>query len=304
MKKLVVSLGEPAGIGPDIVLKALSKPVDADLTLVCSEKMFMERAALLGIKPHLEAISIIDTPTLETVLPGQLNQANSAYVLQCLEVACNLCLQKKADALVTAPIHKGVICDAGFNFTGHTEFLRDRAGVDEVVMMLASRALRVALVTTHLPLAHVPEAITPSLLERVLGILHHSLQTQFGIDEPRIGVCGLNPHAGENGHMGREEIEVITPVLEKLDHMKLMGPLPADTIFAKHHREQFDAILAMYHDQGLAPLKALSFSESVNITLGLPFLRTSVDHGTALDIAGSGKASESSFLEAITMAQI
>lgn len=337
MKRIVVSVGEPAGIGPDIILDALEHGWDMNITLVCSRDMLAERAALLGKK--MPEVNIIDVPLEVDVRPGTLNPANSAYVLKCLELASDLCLEGKADALVTAPVHKGVICDAGFNFSGHTEFLRDRAGVDEVVMMLASHDLRVALVTTHLPLADVPKAITPSLLERVITITHQSLQKQFGINSPHIGVCGLNPHAGEFGHMGREEIDVISPVLEKLQgsnaqaqstkvaelveasvqivqtqstkvaelveaplSMKLTGPLPADTIFAHNIRDQFDVILAMYHDQGLAPLKALCFSESVNITLGLPYLRTSVDHGTALDLAGTGKASASSLTVAMQIA--
>lgn len=207
--------------------------------------------------------------------------------------------------MITGPVQKSVINDAGIPFTGHTEFLQQRCGVEQVVMMLACPGLRVALATTHLPLCAVADAITPDLLERVIRITHHDLVHQFGIPKPRILVCGLNPHAGEGGHLGDEEIRIITPVLKKLqaEGMALEGPLPADTLFTPHHLQGADAVLAMYHDQGLPVLKYLGFGNAVNITLGLPIIRTSVDHGTALDLAGSGKADTGSLQTAIDTAR-
>ena len=299
---VIISVGEPAGIGPDVVLDVLPQLTDRP-TIVANQQMMIERANALGVKLDVTQYDWVDLPLAEPVVPGSLNVSNAAYVLDCLSTAAKLAMET-GKSLVTAPVHKGVIADSGVNFSGHTEFFRDIAGVDHVVMMLASKAMRVALVTTHLPLRDVAEAISPDLLRTVLGIVHRSLETQFHITNPRIGVCGLNPHAGESGHMGREEIDVIEPMLVELGNtMNLTGPLPADTIFAPQHREQFDVIVAMYHDQGLAPLKAVSFSESVNITLGLPFIRTSVDHGTALNLAGTGQADSSSLWEAIEQAR-
>ena len=237
--------------------------------------------------------------------PGHLNPANATYVLKTLEQAVDGCRQGLFGALVTGPVQKSVINDAGIAFTGHTEFLQHRCGVEQVVMMLACPGLRVALATTHLPLRQVADAITPGLLERVIRITHHDLIGQFGISHPRILVCGLNPHAGEGGHLGSEEISIINPVLNRLrdEGIRLEGPLPADTLFTPKYLAGADAVLAMYHDQGLPVLKHLGFGNAVNITLGLPIIRTSVDHGTALDLAGSGQADTGSLRAAIDTAR-
>jgi 4-hydroxythreonine-4-phosphate dehydrogenase len=240
----------------------------------------------------------------EVSQPGVLNPANAAYVLRTLELAARGCLDGRFAAIVTAPVHKGVINDAGVTFSGHTEFFAELTGSTQVVMMLACPGLRVALATTHLPLRAVADAIDPPLLERVLHILHADLQTKFGIKAPRILVCGLNPHAGEGGHIGREEIDIIIPVLERLrtQGMHLEGPLPADTLFTPKHLTDADAVLAMYHDQGLPVLKHMGFGNAVNITLGMPIIRTSVDHGTALDLAGRGTADAGSLKVALATA--
>ncbi|MEE6801528.1 4-hydroxythreonine-4-phosphate dehydrogenase PdxA, partial [Escherichia coli O8:H10] len=238
------------------------------------------------------------------VVPGQLSVANGSYVVDTLARACDGCLSGEFAALVTGPVHKGVINDAGVPFTGHTEFFEARSGTAKVVMMLATEALRVALATTHLPLREVADAITPALLRDVITILYHDLQNKFGIAHPHVLVCGLNPHAGEGGHMGSEEIDIIIPLLEALraEGMNLSGPLPADTLFQPKYLDRADAVLAMYHDQGLPVLKYQGFGRGVNITLGLPFIRTSVDHGTALELAGQGKADVGSFITALNLA--
>ncbi|EDL0400541.1 4-hydroxythreonine-4-phosphate dehydrogenase, partial [Salmonella enterica subsp. enterica serovar Schwarzengrund] len=237
-------------------------------------------------------------------IPGQLTVENGPYVVETLARACDGCLNGEFAALITGPVHKGVINDAGIPFTGHTEFFEERSQAKKVVMMLATEELRVALATTHLPLRAIADAITPALLHEVIAILHHDLRTKFGIAEPRILVCGLNPHAGEGGHMGTEEIDTIIPVLDELraQGMKLNGPLPADTLFQPKYLDNADAVLAMYHDQGLPVLKYQGFGRGVNITLGLPFIRTSVDHGTALELAGRGKADVGSFITALNLA--
>ena len=238
------------------------------------------------------------------VQPGRLDTGNAAYVLETLATAADACLQNEFSALVTGPVQKSLLNNAGFAFSGHTEYLAARAGCHKVVMMLATEGLRVALATTHLPLAAVPAAITATGLTETLQILHHDLGEKFGISQPHILVAGLNPHAGENGHMGREEIDIIMPVLEqlRLQGFRLSGPLPADTLFTPPLLATADAVLAMYHDQGLPVLKHMGFGKAVNITLGLPYIRTSVDHGTALDLAGSGRADPASLLYAINMA--
>jgi 4-hydroxythreonine-4-phosphate dehydrogenase len=235
---------------------------------------------------------------------GQLNTANSGYVLETLKVALKACVSGECDALVTAPIQKSIINDAGIPFTGHTEFLAAETQTKQVVMMLATQELRVALATTHLPLSRVASAITPDLLQDSLSILYGDLQTKFGLSQPRIAVLGLNPHAGEGGHLGREEIDIIIPALERLRTrgMTLLGPLPADTAFNPKVLENCDAVFAMYHDQGLPVLKYAGFGQAINITLGLPIIRTSVDHGTALDLAGSGKADAGSLQQALAAA--
>ncbi len=238
------------------------------------------------------------------VEPGRLDKANAPYVLETLNRAIEGCLRGEFDALVTGPVHKGVINDAGIAFTGHTEYLAAQAGNVTPVMMLTAGDLRVALVTTHLPISDVPRAITRERLTAVLEILHHDLKSKFGLADPRIRVCGLNPHAGESGHLGREEIQVIEPVIQALTAkgMKLEGPVPADTAFLPEGLKHVDAVLAMYHDQGLPVLKHHDFAHAVNVTLGLPFIRTSVDHGTALELAGTGKADPSSLYTALDMA--
>lgn len=252
-----------------------------------------------------KSLRILPVALRAPVQPGQLNPANATYVLETLEKAVDGCRAGTFSALVTGPVQKSVINDAGIPFTGHTEFLQQRCGVDQVVMMLACPGLRVALATTHLPLRAVADAITPDLLENVIRITVHDLQQHFGIQKPRLLVCGLNPHAGESGHMGDEEIRIIQPVLQKLrsEGFQLEGPLPADTLFTPHHLERADAVLAMYHDQGLPVLKHLGFGNAVNITLGLPIIRTSVDHGTALDLAGTGRADTGSLRAAIDIAR-
>ncbi|MCC5865088.1 MAG: 4-hydroxythreonine-4-phosphate dehydrogenase PdxA [Wenzhouxiangella sp.] len=311
--RLLLTPGEPAGIGPEIACRlALERPA---LCLVADPTLIKRSLARLGLAAGVRIVSAPDDglPGQLSCLPvtmaapetpGKPDPANADYLLKTLRLAAGLCLQGRADGLVTGPIHKGVINDAGIAFSGHTEFLAELAGVDKVVMMLVAGTLRVALATTHLPLARVPQAITPALLSRVLGILDHDLRTRFRRQQPRIAVLGLNPHAGEGGHLGREEIEIIAPELERLRArgLDLVGPLPADTAFVPKRLDGFDAVLAMYHDQGLPVLKFAGFGQAVNITLGLPFVRTSVDHGTALDIAGSGRADAGSLAAAVDLA--
>jgi 4-hydroxythreonine-4-phosphate dehydrogenase len=250
------------------------------------------------------SLNVIHIPLAAPSVPGKLNVANSAYVLETLRRAVQGCQSGEFSGMVTAPVHKGIINDAGIPFTGHTEFLAEQTHTPQVVMMLAGGGMRVALATTHLALRDVPDAITAPLLENVLRIIHRDLQRRFGVTAPRILVAGLNPHAGEGGHMGREEIEVMIPVLDKLrsEGMNVSVPLPADTLFTPDKLAQCDCVLSMYHDQGLPVLKHASFGQGVNITLGLPVIRTSVDHGTALDLAGTGKADSGSLLEAIRVA--
>jgi len=267
--------------------------------------LFLARAQTLGLAwEGAECIHFQHVPLAKRCMPGRLDTANAAYVLEMLDLALAGCISGEFSAMVTAPVHKGIINDAGIAFTGHTEYLAAHTGTARVVMLLAGAGLRVALATTHLALKDVPAAITAESLLATLQILHQDLQTKFGIARPRILVAGLNPHAGESGHMGREEIEVIIPVLKKLraEGMDVVGPLPADTLFTKNVLAGSDAQLAMYHDQGLAVLKYAAFDEGINVTLGLPVIRTSVDHGTALDLAGTGRASASSLFAAVDAA--
>ena len=320
--KLVITSGEPAGIGPDICLRlADDLPAafnHAELYILADPDLLVQRAAQLKLKPalyihhnieHLDKyyqpgkLNIIPLALNSVCQTGTLNPDNSAYVLKMLDLAHDLCLQKKVSAMVTGPVQKSIINQAGHNFTGHTEYLADKTGA-KPVMMLATQSLRVALATTHLPLKDVSAAISKESLNEVLLILDTFLKQQAGITNPKILVCGLNPHAGEDGNLGDEEINTITPVLENLrkQNLNLIGPLPADTLFTEKYLKHADAVLAMYHDQGLPVLKYSGFGKAVNITLGLPFIRTSVDHGTALDLAGTGEASDSSLLEAIGMA--
>ena len=316
--RVVITPGEPAGIGPDLTVQLAQHSWPVELVVCASPALLQQRAAQLGLpltlrpyQPGVAAepqqagtLTILPVETAATVTPGELCVANSDYVLATLARACDGCLDGEFAALITGPVHKGVINDAGIAFTGHTEFFADRAGGHRVVMMLATEQLRVALATTHLPLKDVPAAVTRDCLHEVITILHRDLQQKFAIAEPHIYVCGLNPHAGESGHMGREEIETITPALNELRQqgIKLTGPLPADTLFQPKYLQHADAVLAMYHDQGLPVLKFQGFGRAVNITLGLPFIRTSVDHGTALELAGLGQAEPGSFITALNLA--
>jgi 4-hydroxythreonine-4-phosphate dehydrogenase len=306
LPQLVVTSGEPAGIGPDICLALATAALPVRIRVLGDRGLLTERGRQLGVDAAL--LSIDHVPLRAPCLPGRLDPANAAYVLELLDRAIDGCQRGDYAAMVTAPVHKGVINDAGIAFTGHTEYLAERTGTPRVVMMLAGTGeqagLRVALATTHLPLRAVPDAITQPELETTLRILHADLVGKYGFADPRILVAGLNPHAGEGGHMGHEEIDVIIPVLDKLrgEGMQLVGPLPADTLFTRHVLAGSHAQLAMYHDQGLAVLKYAAFEEGINITLGLPILRTSVDHGTALDLAGTGRADPRSLFAAVALA--
>jgi 4-hydroxythreonine-4-phosphate dehydrogenase len=300
--RIVLTAGEPAGIGPDLCVQLAQRLPDAQITVIADSALIEQRAQLLGLP--LGKLNIHHIPLAAPCKPGKLDPANSRYVLETLTHAAQGCLNGEFDAIVTAPVHKGIINDAGVPFTGHTEFLAELTGTKQVVMMLVGGGMRVALATIHLPLRAVPDAITRDGLDTTLRILHRDLVQRFGIAKPRIYVAGLNPHAGEGGHLGMEEIETITPVLEKLrsEGMHLTGPLPADTMFSQHNIRNCDAFLAMYHDQGLAVLKHASFGGGVNVTLGMPIIRTSVDHGTALDLAGTGTADPGSLHAAIELA--
>ncbi|KAB2823898.1 4-hydroxythreonine-4-phosphate dehydrogenase PdxA [Aliivibrio finisterrensis] len=319
IKRIAITPGEPSGIGPDLVLTIAQQNWPHQL-VVCGNKNALEqRAKLLNIdisieeynvqspaKAHQAGTLIVDDIALGAeVIAGELNEANGHYVLETLRRAAQGNMDGEFDAVVTGPVHKGVINRAGVAFSGHTEFFAEQSNTQQVVMMLATEGLRVALVTTHIPLAYVSKAITADRLKQVTQILHQDLITKFGIAKPSIFVCGLNPHAGEDGCLGREEIDIITPALNELreeEGMNLIGPLPADTLFQDKYLQEADAVLAMYHDQGLPVLKFKGFGKSVNITLGLPFIRTSVDHGTALELAGTGKADAGSFITALTHA--
>ncbi|MEJ2533503.1 MAG: 4-hydroxythreonine-4-phosphate dehydrogenase PdxA [Halioglobus sp.] len=316
--RIAITAGEPAGIGPDIALAMAGELHDAELVVIAAPELLRERAGLLGLDLQLREVDLtapprqhepgrllVDpVPLAVTSLPGRPDPANAPYVLDTLRRAVDGCLAGRYSAMVTAPVQKSVINEAGIPFSGHTEFLAEATATPRVVMMLASGPMRVALATTHLPLAAVPGAITPALLEETLTILHRDLREKFGLPAPRIAVLGLNPHAGEGGHMGREEIDTLIPTLTVLraNGMDLLGPLPADTAFNRKVLDQVDAIFAMYHDQGLPVLKYASFGHAVNITLGLPIVRTSVDHGTALDLAGSGRADTGSMGAALEVA--
>ncbi|GAA5525775.1 4-hydroxythreonine-4-phosphate dehydrogenase [Microbulbifer aestuariivivens] len=321
--RIAFTPGEPAGIGPELAVRLANSRAadrrraaqivalsDPDLLADTADRMNLP-LNLIPFDPHAPAA---DTPDgslfvqpfrlAETAVPGRLNVANAPFVIDTLQSAARGCLQRRFDALVTGPVHKGIINEAGVPFSGHTELFAEAAGAERVVMMLAADELRVALATTHLPLKDVSAAITGERLQQVILILHQSLRDQFRIGAPRIGVCGLNPHAGEGGHLGREEIDVIEPTLDRLraQGLHLLGPLPADTLFTPPQLARCDAVLAMYHDQGLPVLKFKGFGHAVNITLGLPFIRTSVDHGTALNIAGRNEADCGSLRAALAQA--
>ena len=301
--RIAITPGEPAGIGPDICAQLSDIDEDVSITLFADETLLQQRAQQLGITLD-EHIQIRHIPLATPASSGQLDTANAPYVLATIRAAVQACIAGECDALVTGPVHKGIMNDAGIPFTGHTEYLAELTNTPLPVMMLTVPGLRVALATTHLPLSKVSETITRERLLSVLHILHHDLQQCFAIPHPHILVCGLNPHAGENGHLGREEIDVIQPVLETLrnEGMKLTGPVAADTAFTPMNLQTADAVLAMYHDQGLPVLKHMGFGDAINVTLGLPIIRTSVDHGTALELAGSGRAHTGSLQAALKLA--
>ena len=318
ISRVTITPGEPAGIGPDLVVALAQRDWPVELVVCASPDLLLDRAALLGLPLTLMplqagapaipqaagTLTVLPVELRAPVVPGQLDMRNSAYVVETLARACDGCMSGEFAALITGPVHKGIINDAGIPFIGHTEFFEERSHSEKVVMMLATEELRVALATTHLPLKAISDAITPDLLRQIVTILYHDLQTKFGIPQPHVLVCGLNPHAGEGGHMGTEEIDTIIPVLNEMRAlgMHLSGPLPADTLFQPKYLDHADAVLAMYHDQGLPVLKYQGFGRAVNITLGLPFIRTSVDHGTALELAGQGKAEVGSFITALNLA--
>ncbi len=301
---IAVTSGEPAGIGPDICLELAGRDLAARIVVLGSAALLEQRAALLGRPGAASQLEVLDVPLAVPCQPGKIDPRNSRYVLALIDRALEGCRSGEFAAMVTAPVQKSAINDAGIAFTGHTEYLADRCSGAHVVMMLTGAGLKVALATTHLALKDVPGAITAQSLERTVRVLMASLQRDFGISAPRVLVAGLNPHSGESGHLGREEIEVIGPVLERLreEGMDLAGPLPADTLFNPERLQGAHCVLAMYHDQGLPVLKFAAFGAGVNITLGLPIIRTSVDHGTALELAGSGKASSGSLIAAVRAA--
>ncbi len=317
LPRIIITTGEPAGIGPDITVKFAQENINADIVAIGDPNLLQDRATALGLplsliefddahkqKHDAKSLRIIPVETTVPAIAGHLDTNNVKYVLTLLETACTACIDSNFDAMVTAPVQKSIINDAGVSFSGHTEFLAELCHQATPVMMLANNVLRVALITTHLPLSKVSDAITKDKLTQVLQIVDNDLRDKFSVDRPRILVCGLNPHAGENGHLGSEENEIIIPVIDTLKSqgMDLTGPQPADTAFTPEMIDSFDVIVAMYHDQGLPVLKSLGFGEIVNITLGLPIVRTSVDHGTALHLAGKGNTSCSSLMQAIQCA--
>ncbi len=316
--RIGITPGEPAGIGPDLIIQLAQRDWPVELVVCADPELLLARAAHLGLplvlrqfNPDLPAqpqqagtLTIAPFQLASPVVAGQLDESNGRYVVDTLTFAGEQAMNGGFAAIVTGPVHKGIINKAGIPFSGHTEFFAHQSNTPYVVMMLATEGLRVALATTHIPLAYVAKAITRDRLLQVIRILHQDLQQKFAIANPRIYVCGLNPHAGEDGHLGREEIDVIKPTLQELREqgIDLVGPLPADTLFQAKYLDNADAVLAMYHDQGLPVLKYKGFGKSVNISLGLPLIRTSVDHGTALDLAGTGQADPGSFLHALDQA--
>jgi 4-hydroxythreonine-4-phosphate dehydrogenase len=315
IKRIAITPGEPAGIGPDLAITIAQQSWTEQLIVIASKQLLLDRAKELSLPLNLidynesnkrlaqqaGTLTVLDVPLQDTCIAGELNSNNGGYVVETLRIASEKNMSGEFDAIVTGPVHKGLINKAGIAFSGHTEYFAHQANCSDVVMMLATEGLRVALVTTHIPLAYVSKAITYERLQKITRILHHDLKEKFGIKSPRIYACGINPHAGEGGHLGREEIEVIEPALNELraEGIDIIGPLPADTIFQDKYLSDADAILAMYHDQGLPVLKYKGFGSSVNITLGLPFIRTSVDHGTAIELAGKGTADVGSMMEAM-----
>ena len=317
-KRIAITAGEPAGIGPDLVIQLAQQAWPAELVVCADPDLLVSRAKNLGLPLQLRPYQPNQAPKAQevgtlTIVPfslavasecGKLDDQNSAYVIDTLRYAGEKNMNGEFDAVVTGPVHKGIINQAGIPFSGHTEFFANQANCQDVVMMLSAPGLHVALVTTHIPLAYVSKAITRDRLHQIIKILHTDLIDKFAIEQPKIYVCGLNPHAGEDGHLGREELDIIIPALEELRELgiSIVGPLPADTIFQPKYLEDADVILAMYHDQGLPVLKSQGFGSSVNITLGLPYIRTSVDHGTALDLAGTGTADIGSLVCALNKA--
>lgn len=317
LPRIILTSGEPAGIGPDLCLAISERDWPCSLVVAVDASLLRERSSQLGIQCEIVdyspgndgahrrgTLQVIDCRVATPVRAGKLDASNARYVLDLLDLACDGCLRQEFDAMVTAPVQKSVISDSGVAFVGHTEYLAERTGGHRPVMMLIADELRVALATTHIPLTSVSGAISAGSLEEILRIVDRELQTRFDIASPRILVLGLNPHAGESGHLGREEIEIIAPTLARLraEGLRLIGPAPADTAFTPHMLQQADAVLAMYHDQGLPVLKYAGFGDAVNVTLGLPIIRTSVDHGTALDLAGTGKADAGSLVAAMDLA--
>ncbi len=317
LPRIAVTPGEPAGVGPDLMVELAQQQWDAQIVVYADAEMMLQRAQQLRHKikmlPYTAGMDYIQKPgemiihhipVATIVEPGKLDVENGAYVVETLRMACDQNIQGDFDAVVTGPVHKGTINKAGVSFSGHTEFFAQQSNTADVVMMLATDGLRVCLATTHIPLAYVSKAITPERLDKVIKIMNTDLKLKFGISKPRIYVCGLNPHAGEDGHLGQEENLVMKPTLDILrnEGLDIIGPLPADTIFHEKYLEDADVVLAMYHDQGLPVLKFKGFGNSVNITLGLPFIRTSVDHGTAADLAGTGNANIGSMARALETA--
>jgi 4-hydroxythreonine-4-phosphate dehydrogenase len=313
---LAVTPGEPAGIGPEILIRHQAEHPDCRILAVADREMLIRTAGSLNLRADIidwqpgtdiqaGRLYCAHTALARRETPGKLDPANAGYVLDTLRLAVDLVTGDEASALVTGPVHKGVINESGIRFSGHTEFLAQRAGVPQVVMMLAAPGLRVCLVTTHLPLREVADALTADKLETVIRITQRALRDQFGIKRPRLQILGLNPHAGEGGHLGHEDQQIIQPVIQRLraEGMELAGPVPADTAFNPPHIAECDTVVAMYHDQGLPVLKHMGFGRAVNITLGLPFIRTSVDHGTALDLAGKGQADTGSLGAAMLVAE-
>lgn len=318
LERIAITPGEPAGIGPDLMIQLAQQDWPVQLVAIADPELIAARAKQLGFSLDIHIYNAEEQPVAhksgtlfvkpvslrQPCIAGELNANNGSYVVETLKLACEGNMTGEFKAIVTGPVHKGLINQAGIPFSGHTEYFAQQANCTDVVMMLATEGLRVSLMTTHIPLAYVSKAITFERIEKITRILDKDLKQKFGIKEPKIYVCGLNPHAGEDGHLGREEIETISPALESLrnEGINLVGPLPADTIFQKKYLNDADAVLAMYHDQGLPVLKYKGFGASVNITLGLPFIRTSVDHGTAIELAGTNLADPGSFKAALTSA--
>ena len=315
LQRIAITPGEPAGIGPDLVIMIAQQAWPIQIVVIGCKQLMQQRAQRLGLALEIidydanqpasahqpGVISLLNVALAEPCIPGQLEPNNGAYVVETLRIASEKNMSGEFDAIVTGPVHKGLINQAGIAFSGHTEYFAHQANCGDVVMMLATEGLRVALVTTHIPLSCVSRAITKERLQKVTRILDQDLRGKFGIKSPRIYACGINPHAGEDGHLGREEIDIMMPAFDELreEGINIIGPLPADTIFQEKYLSQADAILSMYHDQGLPVLKYKGFGASVNITLGLPFIRTSVDHGTALELAGTDQADPGSFIQAM-----